>query len=98
MSNERDTPFANIDSAHHYLGLLCDALREARTDVGDDIRAASDEGAGRRREALQLVGYKLDRLEGHLDRARVLLNDLRMLRRLLLGEGTPTGSPPGRVK
>jgi hypothetical protein len=33
-----------------------------------------------------LVNYKLDRLKYHLDNSRRLLNDLRTLRRLLLGE------------
>jgi hypothetical protein len=37
-------------------------------------------------EAIQLVAYKLDRLAWHIDGSRRILNDLRTLRRLLLGE------------
>ena len=48
--------------------------------------AAQAEGAQRRLEALQLVAYKLDQLARHTDGSRRILNDLRILRRLLLGE------------
>jgi hypothetical protein len=47
---------------------------------------ARSEGATRRLEALQLVAYKLERLARHVDSSHRLLNDLRTLRRLLLGE------------
>ena len=86
MTDQLETPFDNIESARQYVTLLCEALRDARADVADDIRAAADEGSQRRLEALQIVSYKLDRLEDHLHKAGILLNDLRMLRRLLLGE------------
>ena len=46
-------------------------------------------------EALQLVAWKLERLETHLAASRHLLNDLRRLRRLLLGEEVPTARPAG---
>ena len=47
--------------------------------------ASQAEGAQRRLEALQLVAYKLDQLARHTDGSRRILNDLRILRRLLLG-------------
>jgi hypothetical protein len=37
-------------------------------------------------EALHLVAFKLERLEAHLSSSRHLLNDLRRLRMLLLGD------------
>ena len=40
----------------------------------------------RRREAFQLVAYKLEQLHLHLATSRRLLNDLRALRRMLHGE------------
>ena len=94
MTDRLETPFDSIDSAREYVRLLCEALRDARTDVAEDVQVAIDEGAQRRLEALQLASYKLDRLESHLEQAGVLLNDLRMLRRLLLGEPSPDPSPP----
>lgn len=83
-TDEKGTPFDSLESAHEYLGLLCESLKEARADIREDVEAATTGGLARRLEALQLVGYKLDRLEGHLQNSRRILNDLRMLRRLLV--------------
>jgi len=47
-------------------------------------------------QALQIVQFKLDKLEQHLQSSSRLLNDLRTLRRLLLDERpepTTTASP-----
>jgi hypothetical protein len=84
--DDSNAPFDNLESARQYVGLLCEALEEARSGVEWDVTLAQDERAVRRVEALQLVNYKLDRLKYHLDSSRRLLNDLRTLRRLLLGE------------
>jgi hypothetical protein len=80
-----DNPFDNIESAHRYLSLLGDAVTEARVHVGEDLQALGGVGS-RRQEALTLVSFKLSRLKQHLESSRFILNDLRMLRRLLLGE------------
>jgi hypothetical protein len=81
-----DTPFDNVEAAHEYVGLLQEAVRQARADVAEDLAQAQAEGAARQVEALQLVAWKLERLEAHLGSGRHLLNDLRRLRILLLGE------------
>ena len=84
MTDKLTTPFDSLESAHEYIGLLCESLKEARRDIEEDIDSAAGGEAARRLEALRLVSYKLDRLEGHLENSRRILNDLRMLRRLLL--------------
>jgi hypothetical protein len=84
--DDSQAPFDNLESARQYVALLCEALEDARRGVEWDVTLAQDERATRRVEALQLVNYKLDRLKYHLDNSRRLLNDLRTLRRLLLGE------------
>ena len=66
--------------------MLREAVRTSKTSVDADTAAAMSEGATRRLEALQLVAYKLDRLAWHIDGSHRILNDLRTLRRLLLGE------------
>ncbi len=81
-----ETPFDNVETAHEYVSLLLEAVRQARDEVVEDVGRAQAEGAGRPVEALQLVSWKLERLETHLAASRHLLNDLRRLRRLLLGE------------
>jgi hypothetical protein len=86
MVDEPATPFESLEGALEYVGLLREALEEARAAIGEDIALARAEDATRRIEALQLVTYKLDRLSQHVAASRRLLNDLRTLRRLLMGE------------
>lgn len=91
-----ETPFDNVEAAHEYVGLLMETVRQAREEVGQDVERARAEGADRQVEALQLVAWKLERLETHLASSRHLLNDLRRLRRLLLGEeALPAGPAAG---
>ncbi len=85
MPLEFDTPFASIESAHEFLGLLADAAADARQTTENDLEATSDE-VSRRRDALRVVLYKVQKLEQHLASSRRLLNDLRTLRRLLFEE------------
>jgi hypothetical protein len=80
------TPFDSIEGSLEYLVLLRDAIETTRKSVAQESERASEEAALRRLEALHLIAYKLDRLAWHVDGSRRLLNDLRMLKRLLLGE------------
>ena len=90
-----ETPFDNVEAAHEYVGLLLDSVHQARAEAGHDLQQAQAEGAARQVEALQLVAFKLERLEAHLGSSRHLLNDLRRLRDLLLGDegGSRSRSP-----
>jgi hypothetical protein len=93
-----ETPFDNVEGAHEYVSLLLDAVRQARDEVAQDLAEAQAANVPRRLEALQLVAWKLERLEAQLAGSRHLLNDLRRLRRLLLGDDGPAGPaglPPG---
>jgi hypothetical protein len=83
--NQR-TPFDSIEDSMEYVGLLREAIENAKTGVAIETERARAESAERRIEALQLVAYKLDRLAWHMDGSRRILNDLRTLRRLLLAE------------
>jgi len=84
MAEER-TPFDSIEGSLEYLHLLSEVIEKTRKDVEGDVAAAEAEGAARRLEALRLVVYKLDRLAFHMDAGHRTLNDLRTLKRLLLG-------------
>lgn len=86
MGDTSETPFDSIEDSHEYVGLLAEALEEARRDVEADIAVAEGEGADRRKQALQLVAYNLAKLSLHITTSRRILNDLRTLRRLLLAE------------
>ncbi len=84
-----ETPFDSVEGAHEYVGLLLQAVKQAREEVAHDLVEAQNADP-RAAEALQLVAWKLSRLEGQLSSSRQLLNDLRRLRRLLVPE------PPGK--
>lgn len=95
MSYKPETPFDNIEGSHEYVALLAEAIDEARRDVEAEVALAEKDGADRRKEALLLVAYNLARLNLHVTAGRRILNDLRMLRRLLLAErGLPGGDEP----
>ena len=86
-----DTPFDGIEGALEYVHLLGEAIEEARAAIREDItETAAADDADRRLDALRLVDYKLAQLGVHVTGAGRLLNDLRTLRRLLLGERDDT--------
>ncbi len=86
MNYKSETPFDNIESALEYLHHLLDATNEARTQIETEILRAASPELARRKQALQLVYHKLDKLSSHTAASRRILNDLRTLRRLLLEE------------
>ena len=88
LAHEFDTPFDNIENAQEYLALLSRELDAAKQETQADIAREADSQIPRRRDALRLVVYTLEKLEQHIKVSRRLLNDLRTLRRLLLEERT----------
>jgi hypothetical protein len=86
MSRHSETPFDSIESSHEYVRLLAEATALALSEVEADIALAGADIADRRKEALQLVAFKLSKLSSHMTASRRILNDLRTLRRLLLEE------------
>lgn len=92
MNYPSETPFDNIESALEYVNHLLEATREAREQIGREVLRAANPQLARRKQALQLVYYKLDKLSSHVAASRRILNDLRTLRRLLLEERKPPNS------
>jgi hypothetical protein len=86
VSSDSETPFDSIEGSHEYVAMLADELSEARREIEEEITAAEREGAERRKQALLLVSYNLDKLNLHITSSRRILNDLRSLRRVLLAE------------
>src|SRR5512134_1411826 len=80
-----DNPFETIESAQEYVRLLLAGAAEARSDIQVDIAEAVHDRAGRRLDALHVVDYKLKQLDHHLRASARILNDLRLLHRLLDG-------------
>jgi hypothetical protein len=86
-----ETPFDNIESAQEYVNLLLEAAHEAQDQIQTEILNAANPELARRKQALQLVHYKLEKLTSHIAASRRILNDLRTLRRLLLEERKTPG-------
>jgi hypothetical protein len=86
MASTSGVRFGNIESAHEYVTLLCEALDEAKTTIADELSAPSALTGARHIDALRLVDYKLHALRQHLLTSRRLLSDLRTLRRYLQDE------------
>ncbi len=79
-------PFDTLESAQEYVRLLASQIETERASVREAIAEGMHAGASRRVTALQIVDYKLTQLARDLSDARRTLNDLRMLRRLLLAQ------------
>ena len=86
MTESLQTPFDSLENAHQYVRLLGEAIAEAKGEIATDLDVAARSKLERRVQALQLVHFKLEKLEQHLQTSSRLLNDLRTLRRLLLEE------------
>ena len=87
MPDERVSPFETLESAYEFVSLLREAADEEYASIlGEIALAQTTPGAGRRVDALRLVNHKLDGVRQHLLASLVLINDLRMLKRLLVGE------------
>jgi len=93
MARTPSRVFESIESAHEYVGLLCDAIDEAEETIEHEM--ALPVTSHRHVDALRLAHYKLNSLRQHLLVSRRLLNDLRTLRRYLLEERT-ADRPAGR--
>jgi hypothetical protein len=86
MTTPLQTPFDTVENAHQYVRLLAEAILEAKGEIAADLAASTTAKSDRRTQALQIVQFKLDKLEQHLRTSSRLLNDLRSLRRLMLDE------------
>ena len=86
LDDRRATPFDSVENTQEYFHLLSETLQEVKLEIEADITIAAESKSPRRLEALQLVLFKLQKLEDHVNTSSRLLNDLRMLRRLLLQE------------
>ena len=86
MNNKPETPFDSIEGSHEYVALLAETIEEVQRDIETEIAVAAGDNTNRRKDALQLVSFNLVKLERHITESRRILNDLRTLRRLLLGE------------
>jgi hypothetical protein len=79
-----NNPFDSIESAHDFVRLLASEVAVVRQGVRADITQAGQGRTERHLDALQLVDFKLGQLAHHVAASSRILNDLTMLRRVLL--------------
>jgi hypothetical protein len=86
---ELGQPFDSIESAQDFMQILAETILETMTDLNRDHQAAMKDSQERRAQAIELAIFKLKTLNCHVHKSRRVLNDLRMIRRLILNERLP---------
>ena len=86
FAQEIEQPFDSIESAHEYMNILAATTLEVMSDLKRDRDQALHNGDQRRAQAIDLAIFKLKMLGCHVHKSRRMLNDLRILRRLILSE------------
>jgi hypothetical protein len=85
-ADEIEQPFDSIESAHEFMNVLAATALDAISDLRRDRDQALRDGQERRAQAIDLAIFKLKILGCHVYKGRRALNDLRILRRLILNE------------
>src|SRR4051794_36738208 len=83
-----ERPFESIESAYEFMNVLDEIIQDAVRDLRQDHATALLEGQSRKAQAIDLALCKTRTLNGHVRRSRLILNDLRSVRRLILSERT----------
>jgi len=87
MSDEAiEKPFDSIESAQDFMDVLAATVLDVMKEVKAARAEAAGNGAVRKAQALDIAMFKLKMLGCYVHRSRRALNDLRMLRRLILNE------------
>ena len=85
-AEEIEGPFESIESAHDYMNILAATTLEVLNELKRDRDQALRDGEQRRAQAIDLAIFKLKTLNCYVFKSRRTLNDLRILRRLILNE------------
>jgi len=88
-SDETVRCFDSIESAQDFMKVLADTILDSMKDLNADQQAAVQDDEPRRAQAIELAIYKLKTLNCHILKSRIILNDLRTIRRLILNERQP---------
>jgi hypothetical protein len=86
MSDQIEQPFDYIESAHEFMNVLAFTALDVIKDLSRDREQALRDGDQRRAQAIDLAIFKLKTLGCYVHKSRRTLNDLRIIRRLILNE------------
>jgi hypothetical protein len=84
MGDEVTRPFESIESTLEFMVLLEEEIAGASGELHELLDGASQR---RQAEALNLALYKMHQLNFHTQKSRRILNDLRLIRTVLVGDG-----------
>jgi CRISPR/Cas system-associated exonuclease Cas4 (RecB family) len=85
-ADETGRCFDSIESAQDFMKVLADTILDSMKDLSVDQHGAVQDGESRRAQAIELALFKLKTLNCHIHKSRIILNDLRSVRRLILNE------------
>ena len=85
-AEEVEQPFESIESAQEYMNLLATTALDVLNELKCDRDQALRDGEQRRAQAIDLAIFKLKMFSCYVYKSRRALNDLRILRRLILNE------------
>jgi hypothetical protein len=94
MSQKRENPFDSVESAREFISMFSEVIAEAKQEVEEHLQQELNAETSRSRDALRIAHYNLVKLESHMNSSGRILNDLRLLRRLLFGERATAGQLP----
>jgi len=90
-ADETGRCFDSIESAQEFMKVLAYTTLDSMKDLNADQLAAVQDGEPRRAQAIALAIFKMKTLNCHIHKSRIILNDLRTVRRLILNERQPKG-------
>ena len=84
MPDAAEQPFHSIESAHEFMLILENVIVDAQGELRSMLADVNNVTDDRRREALRLALFKISQLEIHTRKSRRILNDLGLIRSLLV--------------
>ena len=84
MPDVAEQPFHSIESAHEFMVLLENVIADAQGELQNMLNDANNASDERRSEALRLALFKIAQLDVHTRKSRRILNDLGLIRSLLV--------------
>lgn len=84
MADVAEQPFHSIESAHEFMLVLENVIADAQGELETMLNDANNVSDERRTEALRLALFKISQLETHTRKSRRILNDLGLIRSLLV--------------
>ena len=81
-----DGPFDSIESAYEFMTVLAATALEVTVDLNRERERAIRDGELRRARAIELAIFKLKHLNCYVYKGRRALNDLHILRRLIMND------------